>query len=76
MQRGTVQHEVFEGCRALDFQDGDAIKIRVNCRADAGDIPAPVLYGLVVTLEVTENSLSPVSIYEEVRERLAVRVPV
>jgi len=75
VQRGTVQHEVFEGCRA-DFQDGDAIKIRVNCRADAGDILAPIPYGLAVTLEVTENSLLPVSIYEEVRERLAVRVPV
>lgn len=76
VQRGTVQHEIFEGNRALDFQDGDAIEIKVNCRADAGDIPAPIPYGLAVTLEVTENSLFPVPIYEEVRERLAVRVPV
>ncbi|MYF37095.1 MAG: S8 family peptidase [Synechococcus sp. SB0678_bin_12] len=76
VQRGTVQHEVFEGHQALDFQDGDAIKIRVNCRADAGDIPDSIPYGLAVTLEVTENLLLPVSIYEEVRERLAVRVPV
>ena len=76
VQRGTVQHEIFEGNRALDFQDGDVIEIKVNCRADAGDIPAPIPYGLAVTLEVTENSLFPVPIYEEVRERLAVRVPV
>ena len=76
VQRGTVQHEIFEGNRALDFEDGNAIKIKVNCRADAGDIPAPIPYGLAVTLEVTENSLFPVPIYEEVRERLAVRVPV
>ena len=76
VQRGTVQHEIFEGSQALDFEDGDAIKIKVNCRADAGDIPAPIPYGLAVTLEVTENSLFPIPIYEEVRERLAVRVPV
>ncbi len=74
--RGTVQHEVFEGSQAPDFQDGEVIKIKVNCRADAGDIPAPIPYGLAVTLEVTENSLLKVPIYEEVRERLAVPVPV
>lgn len=76
VQRGTVQHEVFEGSRALDFQDGDAIEIKVNCRADAGDILAPIPYGLAVTLEVTENSLLKVPIYKEVRDRLAVPVPV
>ena len=76
VQRGTVQHEVFEGSRALGFQDGDVIKIKVNCRADAGDILAPIPYGLAVTLEVTENSLLKVPIYKEVRERLAVPVPV
>ena len=42
--------------------------------ADAGDILALIPYGLAVTLEVTENSLFPVPIYEEVREHLAVRV--
>ena len=74
--RGTVQHEVFEGSQAPDFQDGEVIKIKVNCRADAGDILAPIPYGLAVTLEVTENSPLKAPIYEEVRERLAVPVPV
>jgi len=74
VQRGTVQHEVLVGERAVDFQDGDAIVIKVNCRADAGDIPRPIQYGLAVTLEVAEGIGIPV--YQEVRDRLRVRVPV
>ncbi|MBU1746196.1 MAG: S8 family peptidase [Chloroflexi bacterium] len=73
-QRGTVQHEVLVGDQAVDFQDGDAIVIKVNCRADAGDIPGPIQYGLAVTLEVAEGVDIPV--YQEVRDRLRVRVPV
>lgn len=71
--RGTVQHEVLEGARALDFQDGDGITLKVSCRADAGDIPEPIRYGLAVTLEVQEGI--DISIFEQVRDRLRVRVP-
>lgn len=70
--RGTLQHEVLEGHRAEPFQDGDAITLKVSCRADAGDIVEPVRYGLAVTLEVAEGVSLP--IYQEVRDRL--RVPV
>jgi len=72
VQRGTLQHEVLEGEDAVDFQDGDAISIKVNCRAEAGDIPEPIRYGLAVTLEVAEGIALP--IYQEVRDRL--RIPV
>ena len=78
-QRGTVQHEVLEGERATVFQDGEAIAIQVNCRADAGEVPAPIPYGLAISLEVVEGvqpRLMPLPIYQEVRERLAIRVPV
>ena len=71
VQRGTLQHEVLEGVDATVFEDGDAVRLRVNCRADAGEIPAPIRYGLVVTLEVAEGIDIP--IYQEVRERLAIR---
>jgi hypothetical protein len=74
VQRGTLQHEVLEGDQAVDFQDGEAIVIKVNCRADAGDIPEPIRYGLAVTLEVAEGIGIP--IYQEVKDRLRVRVPV
>ena len=74
VQRGTVQHEVFEGRKAVDFQDGDHLLVKVNCRNDAGDILQPVPFGLAATLEVEEEVLLPIPIYEEVRQRIAVRV--
>lgn len=72
--RGTVQHEVLEGHHAADFQAGDALAIKVNCRADAAYTANPVRYGLAVTLEVAEGVGIPV--YQEVRDRLRVRVSV
>ena len=74
VQRGTVQHEVFEGRDAVAFQDGDEMIVKVNCRNDAGDILQPVRFGLAVTLEVAEGLLVPIPVYEQVRERIAVRV--
>ena len=74
VQRGTVQHEVFEGSDAVAFQDGDDLIVKVNCREDAGAIVAPVRFGLVVTLEVAEDLMLPIPVYEEVQERIAVRV--
>jgi len=72
VQRGTIQHEVLESAKAVDFQDGTGITIKVNCRADAGDIPEPIRYALAVTLEVAEGIDIPV--YQEVRDKLRVRV--
>lgn len=74
VQRGTVQHEVLENAKAVDFQDGETIAIKVTCRADAGDIPEPIRYALAVTLEVAEGIDIPV--YQEVRDRLRIRVPI
>ena len=74
VQRGTLQHEILEGDRAIPFQDGDAVTIKVNCRADGGAILDPIPYCLVVSLEVAEGIDIP--IYDEVRDRLAVRVAV
>ena len=74
VQRGTVQHEVLEGSDAVDFQDGDDIVIKVNCRNDAGEILEPVRFGLVVTLEVSEASRLSVPIYAEVRKRLSIGI--
>ena len=66
---------MFEGSDAVAFQDGDDLVIKVSCRNDGGEIVAPVRFGLVVTLEVAEDVLFPIPIYEEVRQRIAVRVP-
>ncbi|HUT61308.1 MAG TPA: S8 family peptidase [Phycisphaerae bacterium] len=73
-QRGTVQHDVFVGDRADAFADGDFVKIQVNCRADAGELEEEVRYALVVTLEVAPGI--DVRIYQEIRDRIQVRVPI
>ena len=74
VQRGTIQHEILEGHNAIPFADGDTIAIKVNCRADAGPIIEPIRYGLAVTLEVGESIDIP--IYQEVRDRLTIPIPV
>ena len=75
-QRGTVQHEVFEDSRAIPFEDGENLVIKVNCRKDAAAVSEPIRYGLAVTLEVMEGIEISIPIYQEVRERLGVRIPV
>ncbi len=72
VQRGTVQHEIVEGEKALDFQEGGSVAIKVNCREDAGHFIEPIRYALAVTLEVAPELGLP--IYEEVRTRLAVPI--
>ncbi len=74
VRRGTLQHEIFEGQQAVPFSDGDAIKIKVNCRSDAGKITEPISYGIAATLEVGEGV--DIAIYDEIRTRIlaAVRI--
>lgn len=69
VRRGTVQHEVFEGQKAVPFIDGEVIEIKVNCREDAGKIQNPVAYGLAVSLEVAEGV--DIAVYNEIRSRIA-----
>ena len=71
VQRGTLQHEIFEGESAVAFVDGANVRIKVNCRADAGHLDDVVPYALAVTLETAENLRVPV--YEEVAERINLR---
>ena len=71
-RRGTVQHDVFEGRRAVPFGDGAAIELVVSCRADAGELYADVPYAVLVTLEVPSGI--GLQIYQEVRARL--RAPI
>ncbi len=71
-RRGTVQHEVFEGEKAVVLEDDQDLEIQVNCREVGGKLPRPIPYALAVTLEVAEA----LSIYQEVRDRLRQRVAV
>jgi hypothetical protein len=73
-RRGTIQHEVFDGKRAVPFSDGESIEIQVNCMRDAGVFTSPIQYGLAVTLEVAEGV--NIGIYEEIRARIATLIQV
>lgn len=68
VQRGTVQHEVFEGEKAAAFVDGDDVVVHVSCREDAKLLSDAIPYALAVTLEVDESL--GIDIYAEVRERV------
>jgi hypothetical protein len=74
VQRGTLQHELFEGDAAVAYVDGATIKLKVNCRADAGKLDDQIPYALVVTLETAENLRVPV--YQEVAERITLATEV
>ena len=69
-QRGTLQHEVFEGAKVSAFVDGDTLTIHVSCREDAGPLTESVPYALAVTLEV-DPSIG--EIYSEIRDRIEIR---
>lgn len=74
VRRGTLQHEIFEGEEAFAFVDGDTLKFKVNCTADAGKIQAPVRFAICVSLEVAEGVDYP--IYQQVSQRLQARTQV
>ena len=73
-QRGTLQHDTFEGESAAAFVDGDEIVVRVSCREDAPGLTGPVPYALAVTLEVAATI--GIDVHPEVRERVQQRLRV
>ena len=74
VQRGTVQHEVFEGENATAFVEGADLVFKVNCAEDGGKLLVPVPFALCVTLEVGEGVELP--IYQEIQERVSARVSI
>jgi hypothetical protein len=55
VQKGTLQHEIFEGEKALIWDDDKVIKIKVNCKEDAGKLKKSIPYCIFVTFEVAEG---------------------
>jgi subtilase family protein len=73
VRRGSLQHEIVEGTRAMVFGDGDAFPIDVECMDDGERLGArkTVRYALVVSVETAEETST--TIHDEVRAALRQR---
>ncbi len=67
--RGSLFHVRYEGDKAVAFVDDGHIRFRVFCREQAGPLDRKIRYGLAVTIEAGEG----VPVYQEIRQRLAIR---
>jgi hypothetical protein len=74
VQRGTLQHEIFDGSAATAFIDGDSIRIKVNCSKDANSFTDNIPYAIIVSLEVAEGIDMP--IYQEIKDRISIPVAI
>lgn len=72
VRKGTIQHEILEGRAALAFTANQTLAIDVDCRIDAGNLAAPVRYGLAVSLEMATTVQA--DIHAEVRQGLQTQV--
>lgn len=70
VRRGSLQHEIVEGTRAMVFGDDDTFPINVECMEDAQSLPSDmrVRYALVVSVETALQTST--TIHDEVRTRL------
>lgn len=73
VRRGSLQHEIVQGSRAMTFEDGDFFPVHVECMDDAKHLPKDtrVRYALVVSIETAEEVST--TIHEEVSVRLRQR---
>jgi hypothetical protein len=74
VRRGTCQHEILEGSRALAFTDSEGLSLHVDCMKDGSTLRKgkTVRYGLVISIETRVGS--GVSVHDEVRSRLRANV--
>lgn len=70
VRRGSLQHEIVQGTRAMVFGDDGTFPIHVECMDDAQRLRAgkTVRYALVVSVETAEKTST--TIHDEVRARL------
>jgi hypothetical protein len=70
VRRGSLQHEIVQGTRAMVFGDGETFPIHVECMDDAQRLGAggTVRYALVVSVETAEEIST--TIHDEVRTGL------
>lgn len=73
VKKGSLQHEIIEGTRAMTFAEGDAFSIHVECMDDAQHLrkKEEIKYALVASVETAEQTST--TIYDEVRMALRMR---
>jgi hypothetical protein len=71
--RGSVQHLVFEGRKALTITPGTELPVRIQCLKDARDLrpDEAIMFALVVTVE-TEADVST-TIFDEIQDALVIQ---
>lgn len=70
--RGTIFHDLYEGERAVAFQEVDSLKFRIDSKTTMPDFSGTVPFAVAVTVEVEEGSTIPV--YNEIRESVMARI--
>lgn len=70
VRRGSCQHEIIEGTRAMVFGADDTLPIHIECMDDAQRLKAGVKirYGLVVSVETAIETST--TIHDEIRAQL------
>ena len=70
VQRGTLQHEIFETKRTEVWDENDAFTIKVNCRGDASETDGNILipYSLFATFEMAPEY--DIDVYQSVVDRV------
>jgi hypothetical protein len=71
-RRGTVQHQIYTGDKAIPVGENAVARIQVNCAEHAGRWDEEVPYAFAVTLELAQPILA--SIYEQIREKVQARI--
>lgn len=72
VQKGTLQHEIFESEKALIWNDDKEIQIKVNCKEDAGKFKNAISYCIFVTFEVAEGQ--NIDVYSKVVNKVKTAV--
>ena len=72
VQRGTLQHEIFEAESTEVWNEADSLTIKVNCRADAvKENNQPIPYALFATFEMAPEY--GIDVYQAIVEKVRIR---
>jgi len=75
VQRGSVQHEIFEDDDIVVWGEDEALQLKINCHSVADDhLAVPIPYAIMVSFEI--KSEIDVKVYEAIAEKILPRVTV